>query len=283
MTKVEFRLLQVILSPLSGDKVTLAILHWDGTHLRVASSMAALVACDPEHRDGIRVAAEDIVRQAERTAAHVSKEPMLDVGLAHVFPVREGLGAALYWSPIASLRTAGAEAHFAELRRELRLDRERAAASKRVSTKGVFRSLIKIGETLKLEESMASWVRTDHDVKSKLVCRVPLSWKNGAWHRALPVSFDGVVRSEMDRTVEQIYGLIELAIPAQDVPVLVPVLSVERRAAASAKQELKVLVDAFAGSRRVDIVAPEWRSDLLSYDGLVARVRRDVAGHARKG
>lgn len=280
MTKVEFRLLQVILSPVSGDKVTLALLHWDGTRLRVASSMLPLVACDPDHRDGIRVAAEDIVRHAERASARVTREPLLDVGLAHVFPVREGLGAALYWSPVASLRTENADAHFAELRRELRLDRERASNPKRISAKRVHQYLVQLGETLKLEEPLGAWVRTEHEVHARLPYSVPLSWKNAGWHRALPLSFFGAGRSEMDRTVEQLYGLIELAIPTGDIPVLVPVMPVETRWISEAHRELRLLVDAFSASRNLEILAPEWRDDSLSYDALIARVRSDVTGHA---
>ena len=37
-------------------------------------------------------------------------------------PVREGLGAALYWAPIRTSLASNAEAHFQELRESLRLE-----------------------------------------------------------------------------------------------------------------------------------------------------------------
>lgn len=282
MTKIEFRLLQVILSPVSGDRITLALLHWDGRTLRVTSSMAGLIACEPAHREGIRMAAEDIVRQAHRTSARVEKEPLLDVGLAHVFPVREGLGAALYWTPITTLRSADAVAHFAELRQELRLDRDRSGTSKRLSTKRVQQYVLRLGETLKVEEPIGSHVWVDHEVRSKLAYRAPLSWKNGALHHALPFSFDCAQHAEMVRLVEYIYGLVSLSIPSGDVPVLVPVLPKEPERAAEATSELRVLRTEIASHRVVDVVIPEWRGSSLSLDELATRVRKDVLGHTSK-
>src|SRR5579871_3763639 len=141
MVKVEFRPLQVILSPVSGDRVTVALLHWDGTVLRVASSTAALRALERDHREGLRVAIHDAVRKAERKARRLTEEPVLDMGLAHVFPVREGFGAALYWAPITSVETADAEAHFAELRRELRLEREPLGRKRRMTDSEIYEDL----------------------------------------------------------------------------------------------------------------------------------------------
>jgi hypothetical protein len=124
MTKVEHRFLQLILSPVSGDRITLALLFWDGVRLRVAS-LIDLGMVAPAHREGIRIAAEDIVAAAETTAHDLAASaPAPGTGLAHIFPVREGYGAALYWAPIATVQTQDADAYFAELVTELRLDRD---------------------------------------------------------------------------------------------------------------------------------------------------------------
>jgi len=53
------------------------------------------------------------VRQAEQAPA--------GLGLKDVVPVREGLGASLYWSPIRTTATSDPEAHFQEIRESLRL------------------------------------------------------------------------------------------------------------------------------------------------------------------
>jgi hypothetical protein len=49
--------------------------------------------------------------------------------LAEVFPVREGLVASLYWTPVTTLWTSEPAAHFEGLVRELHLEpRPQAAA-----------------------------------------------------------------------------------------------------------------------------------------------------------
>jgi hypothetical protein len=45
------------------------------------------------------------------------------LGLKDVVPVREGLGASLYWSPIRTSMASDSEAHFRELCESLRLER----------------------------------------------------------------------------------------------------------------------------------------------------------------
>jgi len=42
MKPIEYRFLQLILSHVAGDRLTLALIHWDGERLRVASSFAPL-------------------------------------------------------------------------------------------------------------------------------------------------------------------------------------------------------------------------------------------------
>jgi hypothetical protein len=128
MTKVELRLLQLILSPVSGDRITLALLFWDGARLQLARSIdLGMVA--PAHREGIRIAAEDIVSAAEKTARDLAASaPPPGAGLAQIFPVREGYGAALYWAPVVTVQTGDAGAYFAELVTELRLDRDESTS-----------------------------------------------------------------------------------------------------------------------------------------------------------
>jgi hypothetical protein len=102
----------------TGDHLTLALLHWDGQRLRVASSFAPL-----PYRD---VAQPDVVRQTVRAklerAARQAEQAPTGLGLKEVVPVREGLGAALYWSPIRTSLASNPEAHFQELCASLRLE-----------------------------------------------------------------------------------------------------------------------------------------------------------------
>jgi hypothetical protein len=118
MKSIEYRFLQIILSHVAGDRITLALLHWDGERLRVGSQLASPVLRDLPHREiverTVTVKLARAARQAEQAAAGLS--------LSEVVPVREGLGAALYWSPLRTSTTSDAEAHFRELCAGLRLE-----------------------------------------------------------------------------------------------------------------------------------------------------------------
>jgi hypothetical protein len=125
MKQVEFRLLQLVISHVSGDKQTLALLHWDGVTLRVAGAAGALGVVEPVHRDAVRATAQAWIRRARHAASLLGSnlEPS-DRSLADVFPVRAGLGAALLWTPVTTFQVGDAAAHFDALVRELVLDRE---------------------------------------------------------------------------------------------------------------------------------------------------------------
>jgi len=275
MVRVEFRLLQVILSPVSGDRVTVALLHWDRTTFRVASSTAALRALERDHREGLRVAIQDVVRSAERKTKEVSERPVLDIGLAHVLPVREGFGAALYWSPVTAVETADAEAHFAELRQELRLDANALTRGRRMTNAVVYEELSALGRKMQLEERVRPWVRTDYVVKLETTYQPPLSWKNARWHHAVPLSMDGLQPWQMDEAVQKAYGLVELSFPEREVAVLVPVLPRDAELLGTGRNELRIL-ETKLGSR-IAIVAPEWRAGKLALDPIVVRIRQDIA------
>jgi hypothetical protein len=280
MTKVEHRLLQLILSPVSGDRITLALLFWDGTRLRVASAIN-LGMVEPARREGIRIAAEEFVRAAEKTASSLARSatPRLDFGLAHVFPVREGYGAALYWAPIVSVQTGDADAYFAGLVAELRLAHDAPRRSHRVTTRGLHRRLVSVGEALLAEGGAVDRVRTDSTLHEKLLYRPPLSWKNGRWHHAVPFSLDGLDGERMAREVERVYGLVELSFPRDDVPVIVAALPSAGEAAAEGARDAEILRTGLA-AYRAEIVVPERTEDGLGLEELAERVRRDIRSAA---
>jgi hypothetical protein len=118
MKPSEYRLLQLILSHVSGDRVTLALLHWDGARLRVASSFAPLALR--------RTAQADVVQRTVRAklarAVKQAEQAPAGLGLKDVVPVCEGLGASLYGSPIRAALTHDPEARFQDLCDNLRLE-----------------------------------------------------------------------------------------------------------------------------------------------------------------
>jgi hypothetical protein len=100
------------------------LIHWDGERLRVASSLAPLALRDVAQEDVVRRTVNAKLARAVLQAAHATA----GLGLKEVVPVREGLGASLYWSPIRTSLASDPEAHFQELRESLRLETSAAPA-----------------------------------------------------------------------------------------------------------------------------------------------------------
>jgi hypothetical protein len=69
---------------------------------------------------------EDVVRRTVNAklarAVRQAEQAPAGLGLKQMVPVREGLGAALYWSPICASRASDPEAHFQELCESLGLE-----------------------------------------------------------------------------------------------------------------------------------------------------------------
>ena len=119
MTPIEYRFLQLIRSHITGDRTTLALIHWDGKRLRVASSFAPLSLGGVPQPDVVRRTVQAKLARAAKQAGAAQS----GLGLKDVVPVREGLGASLYWSPIRTSMASDSEAHFRELCESLRLER----------------------------------------------------------------------------------------------------------------------------------------------------------------
>lgn len=277
MVKVEFRLLQFIISHLTGDRVSVALLHWDGTELRVASSLDHLSVCEAAQRDVVRTSVKVIVRRAKNAARDVAREPQLNLGLQQLFPVREGLGGALYWAPVTAAETADAAAHFAQLSGTLKLDRERGHHTRRVSSRVLGRQLVLVGEELKA--SAPNRIKTESSVKLKKEFLSPLSWKNGRWHHAVPFSLDGLDAEEIDREVERLVGLVELAVPLADVPVLVALVPEGATAAKRMRSEARLVCQTLE-KRRCEMLTASLRGKDVQFDQVRKRIQRDIATKA---
>jgi len=125
MKPIEYRFLQIIVSHVTGDRLTLALIHWDGERLRVASSFASLSSRVTAQEDIVR---RTVLAKLARAARQAEQAPA-GLGLKQVVPVREGLGAALYWSPIRASLASDPEAHFQELCESLQLETSATAAA----------------------------------------------------------------------------------------------------------------------------------------------------------
>ena len=69
MKRIEYRFLQIILSHVAGDRVTLGLLHWDGEHMRIASSCASpVVRAHPQAEIVERTVQAKLARAARQAA-----------------------------------------------------------------------------------------------------------------------------------------------------------------------------------------------------------------------
>ncbi len=118
MKSIEYRFLQIILSHVAGDRLTLGLIHWDGERPRVGSSFASPALHDLAQGDIL----QRTVKAKLARAAGQAEQARAGLGLKEVVPVREGLGSALYWSPIRASLASNPEAHFLELCKSLRLE-----------------------------------------------------------------------------------------------------------------------------------------------------------------
>lgn len=123
MLKIEYRMLHVMVSPFTGDRLTVALLHWDGEVLRIASSLAPLAHVHTTQREHVRRAINAKIKRAKKAGITVKNQRTL-YGLAELFRVREGEGASLFWSPVLSGMSHNAQAHFEELRALAHLEHE---------------------------------------------------------------------------------------------------------------------------------------------------------------
>lgn len=131
-----------------------------------------------------------------------------------MFPVREGAGAALAWSPIRHARPTRAERHFHALVEEYGLTPEDEAAAMRVSAEELREGLTSLGE--KLHRKYPDRVRVGQRSDSDLPFHAPLAWKNGTWHQAIAVSLDHDRADDVRRRLLQVSGLALVGVPEDE-------------------------------------------------------------------
>ncbi|MEZ4297414.1 MAG: hypothetical protein R3B70_20800 [Polyangiaceae bacterium] len=272
MVRVEYRFLQAVISDVSGDRLTVGILHWDGRALRMASSLAALKLVPEEHRETLRRVVVARFRKAEKRAAELREQPSL-YGLSFVFPVREGLGAALYWTPVQEAATRDAEAHFQELKVLTHLQEQDDDASAAITNRELT-SRLQMALAGLATESPAR-LKFANTVKHLQPYTVPVSWKNGVWHHALPLSLDGLSEREMARRVRDLVGIIQVCIPVTDVAVPVAVFPAEPARHELAREEARVAEKVFS-DRGVHIFEAPITDDDVELSPLLERIRTDV-------
>ncbi len=106
---VEFRLVQVVLSYIGDDRITVGLFQWDGKICRAAINVSKLVP------GGLKRSIGEIRSALKSYARTLFKS--VDGNLERRLPIREGLGCSFpYWRPVVSFQTSNPNSHFEELR-----------------------------------------------------------------------------------------------------------------------------------------------------------------------
>ena len=267
MNKVQSRFLQVVLSAVSGDRITVGLVHWDRTRMRTASSFAALPHLPRDARKPIEDTVAALLRQAEAVTNQHDQMGLFD--LADVMPVREGMGARLGWSEVRTARTSDADAHFRELCSlvGLELARPRTSAPKR----RIEKLLVAAGN--RLLSDAPGRILVEHTVQDRHSFASPVSWKNGVWNHTLVSSFARPSESGIRHHTRALLGLLDLALPEQERAVVVAVMPAAGELQRIAQQESE-LVAAKASRTRVVRASAETIDSVV--EELVRQIRTGV-------
>lgn len=270
---VEFRLLQLVVSAVADERVTVALLHWDGAQLRFASNPSRLPAKLGPGGEAVRAT----IRALRNQVVHARGQGLLDLGVDLVHEVREGRGAMLSWSPLRRGRTSSSEAHFLRLAQELELrvpHIEGAVSNDRPPT--LASTLVSFGERLRDSATSPDRIRVREVVMGLREYESPVSWLNHVWHHSFPLNLhrddpDGIVRR-----VEMVLGRIDVSIPTGATGVVVaahPPLP----QFADALERIAEFVQASHGDRIQLVRAPLAKAHAPTLDALEVRIRADVA------
>lgn len=265
---IEFRLLQLIVSHVSGDRLTIGLLHWDSFRLRAAMSFQSIPPWMASDREDLESSARAMIRAATGRRYNTGSSFL---GLEHVVPVREGLGGALAWSIVHTARTGNAEAHFRGLAAELHLTEEAPHAAATYGRE-LRQELIEVGR--ELQRIAGERVRVSQPISKVFQVTPPVSWLNGRWHHALPMHLHQGHRRRMMRPAFEVVGQVTSAIPDEHQAVVIVDVPLEGQLAEAAHHEAETL----------RLALPPGRAEVLEVHGrqdMARRIRSKIEADVR--
>lgn len=263
---VELRFLHVLVSPVSGDRVTVGLMHWDGTTIRTACAFHALPPWFALGREDLESTVRALLRRAAKRS---EKDPRARsmLGLSDAAPVAEGFGASLFWSPVVRAQTGDPEAHFGSVAAEVHLV-EDATVGAASYARAMRKDLIELGKSLARQEPER--IRVSQPVGTLLQITPPVSWLNGRWHHALPIHLH---RDRMERPAFTVVGQVVCAIPDDERAVVVVDVPEQGTREREAMREVNALRDALAG-KQTDVLAVHGRTEMARV--IRAKIERDI-------
>jgi hypothetical protein len=238
MVVVQSRFLQLVLSPLTGDRVTVGLVHWDGIELRAVSSLDLLPSAVGSEKPALKAAVSALMRRAEASSKPNRKRQRSCLSLDDIFPVRTGMGARLSWTGVRESETDDSESHFRRLSSQAGLDGSTPRSELAVA-KALRKDLVGIGRSL--EPIAQGRVRVDHIVSRMHEFTSPLSWKNGAWHHTMLANFARSTERGMTEEANSIFGRVSLSVPGDDKVVVLALLPDEADLQSVACREASLL------------------------------------------
>lgn len=264
---VQFQTLHATLGPFGLDRVCVALVHWDGADLRFV--LRAKVAGLPE---AARTPMVDALKSLRRTLNGLRKQLSGQVNVARDLnvhlPVIAGEATGLVWSELGRGVTHDPQAHFEALSFGFGL----AAQHQRVLTRQQMRSeLTELGRDLLAGPDLIGRVETEKRVEVWASYESPLSWRNGIWRHAIPLSLiDATSRSAIESAVREQAGRLQMAFPPKDKAVLVVAPPADRALREMFDEGVLMLAERV---ERLDVAADATDN---RYAALREKVRSDV-------
>lgn len=261
-SRVDYRFLRAVTNPVTGDEVTIGVLHWDGQDLRFAHALRAV----PQELKGevrrVLNLIDERVTQTPRGQSDLFKQD-----LARLFPVAEGRGSVIHWGkPVSGLSSSGA-VHFSQL-----VDAAGLQATLRedhVSKNTLHHWMHDVA--IRLHELAPERVQLNSRSPGHIPFPSPIAWKNGVWNFALPWSFDS--NKCLEDQVRSLVGQLTTGLDQNSHAAVVFFAPAETRA--KVLQELSYVESVVTGTRRSELSLRDGQLDTTEFESMV---RSDVIG-----
>jgi len=209
---IQFRFLQVVVNHAADERVTVALVHWDGRELRVAVNPTRIPDSIPSKAD-----LGPLLRSLRLSLIARLPQLALPMGFDDLLPLGGGETGLLSWSAVHQGTTADPRGHFEYLARSLNLQRD-VLQKARGSAEPAF---AQFAEGLEHEFALPERVRAHFPLKGLADHDSPLSWKNGVWRHTFPLDAPSTDWKGVVRRLERTFGRIDACVPRGDIGVIV--------------------------------------------------------------
>lgn len=208
---VQFRFLQVVTSHIADERVTVALLHWDGRDLRIAVNASRVPDSVPSKGD-----LGSMLRALRVGLLARAKAPALNMSLDQLSPVPLGETGLLSWGTLRTGQTSNPQLHFDHLATALGLE-PKAARRERTAEPAFW----DFSEQIAHELQRPDRIRAHNVVRGLLTHESPLSWRNAVWHHTFPVDVRAQDAKAFFRKLEKMFGRIDASVPREEIGVVV--------------------------------------------------------------